>query len=47
MGVCIYIGVIGGVLSMRVLLAVMTVCKVGIWVDLQGLRVYNIGLSIA
>jgi hypothetical protein len=46
-GVYVYTGVIGGVLLMRVLLAVTTVCKVGIQVDLRGLRVCNIGLSVA
>jgi hypothetical protein len=47
MGVYVYTGVTGGVLLMRVLLAVTTVRKVGIRVDLRGLRVRNIGLSIA
>jgi hypothetical protein len=46
-GVYVYTGVIGGVLSMRVLLAVTKVYKVGVRVDLRGLRVRNIGLSVA
>jgi hypothetical protein len=50
-GVCVYtgvaIGVIDGVWSMRVLLAVITVRKISIRVDFQGLRVRNIGLSVA
>jgi hypothetical protein len=32
---------------MRVLLTVITVCKISIRVDFQGLQVCNIGLSIA
>jgi hypothetical protein len=50
-GVYVYIGVAmgvtDGVWSMRVLLAVTTVCKISIRVDFRGLRVRNIGLSIA
>jgi hypothetical protein len=50
-GVYVYtgvaIGVIDGVWSMQVLLAVTIVCKVSIRVDFQGLRVRNIGLSVA
>jgi hypothetical protein len=46
-GVYVYTGVISGVLSMRVLLAVTKVYKVGVRVDLRGLRVRNIGLSVA
>jgi hypothetical protein len=40
-------GVIDGVWLMRVLLAVITVCKISIRVDFRGLWVRNIGLSIA
>ena len=50
-GVYIYIGVAIGVIDrvwlMRVLLAVIKVCKISIRVDFQGLRICNIGLSIA
>ena len=49
-GVCVRtgvaIGVTDGVWSMRVLLAVIMVCKISIRVDFQGLRVCNIGLSV-
>ena len=50
-GVYVYIGVAMGVMDgvwlMQVLLAIITVCKVSIRVDFRGLRVCNIGLSIA
>jgi hypothetical protein len=45
--VCICIRVIGGVILLRVLLVIVMVCKVSIQVNFQGLRVCNIGLSIA
>jgi hypothetical protein len=46
-GVCVCMRVTGGVVLLRVLLAIATVRKVGIRVDFRGLRVRNIGLSVA